>query len=185
MLDTTRVEAADIVLRTARPRDRDALDRLRLLSLQRFLDPTLSASQQRTLREHTQFDPRLVEDGTYFVLEVGGRIAASGGWSRRAALVRRAGDTAEEERFLDPSCDPAAVRAMYTHPDFARMGLGTILLAFAETAARLAGFRRAELIATTAGRGLYLARGWRDVSRIALGPDDGSAIDAFLMQRDL
>jgi GNAT superfamily N-acetyltransferase len=47
---------------------------------------------------------------------------------------------------------------MYTHPDFARMGLGTILLAAAETAARLAGFRRAELIATSAGRELYRAR---------------------------
>jgi GNAT superfamily N-acetyltransferase len=74
---------------------------------------------------------------------------------------------------------------MYTHPDFARMGLGTNLLAAAETAARLAGYRRAELIATSAGRELYLTRGWREASRITLGPDDGSAIVAFLMQRDL
>jgi len=185
MLDTTRLEAARIALGKAGPQDRDALERLRLLSLQRLLEPSLLTAQRRTLRAYTEFDPRLVEDGTYYVLEVNGRIAASGGWSRRAALVRRAGDIPGKERFLDPSCDPAAVRAMYTHPDFARMGLGTILLAAAETGARLAGFRRAELIATSAGRELYLARGWREASRITLGPDDGSAIDAFLMQRDL
>jgi len=74
---------------------------------------------------------------------------------------------------------------MYTHPDFVRKGLGTILLAAAETAARLAGFRRAELIATSAGRELYLVRGWREASRMTLGPDDDSAIDVSLMQRDL
>jgi GNAT superfamily N-acetyltransferase len=156
-----------------------------LLSLQGLLAPSLAASQRRTLHAYTRFDPHLVEDGTYHVLEIDGRIAASGGWSRRAALIRGPGETSAEERFLDPSCDAAAVRAMYTHPDFARMGLGTILLATAEAAARLAGFRRAELIATSTGRALYLARGWRDVSHITLGPDDGSAIDVFLMQRNL
>jgi hypothetical protein len=74
---------------------------------------------------------------------------------------------------------------MYTHPDFARLGLGSILLAAAESAARLAGFGWAELIATSAGRALYLARGWREVGRITLGPDDGSAIQASLMERAL
>jgi GNAT superfamily N-acetyltransferase len=74
---------------------------------------------------------------------------------------------------------------MYTHPDFARLGLASILLAASETAARLAGFGWAELIATSAGRALYLARGWREVGRITLGPDDGSSIEASLMERAL
>ena len=147
--------------------------------------PSLSEPQRRTLYEYTEFDPRLIEDGTYYVLEVGGRIVASGGWSRRGALSLRGGHAAAPKRILDPLRDPAAIRAMYTHPDFARLGLGSILLAASESAVRLAGFGRAELVATSAGRKLYLARGWKEVERITLGPDDGSAIEASLMERAL
>jgi GNAT superfamily N-acetyltransferase len=185
MLDATPGYTIGLNLRSAMPTDSDELARLRPLSLQRLMAPSLSEPQRRTLHEYTEFDPRLIQDGTYYVLEVDGRIAASGGWSRRGALSPRGGHAAAQERFLDPSRDPAAVRAMYTHPDFARLGLGSILLAAAETAARLAGFARAELSATSAGRQLYLARGWRDVKRITLGPDDGSAIEASLMERAL
>ncbi len=185
MLDATPDLLPGLGLRRATPTDRDALDRLRRLSLQRLMAPLISEPQRRTLCEYTEFDPRLIEDGTYYVLEVDGRIAASGGWSRRGALSPRGGHAARQERFSDPLRDPAAIRAMYTHPDFARLGLGSVLLATAEAAARLAGFARAELIATSAGRELYLARGWREVRRITLGPNDGSAIEASLMDRDL
>jgi GNAT superfamily N-acetyltransferase len=184
MLDATPVHTVGLGLRTATAADHEDLARLRLLSLQRLMAPALSETQRRTLHEYTEFDPRLVEDGTYYVLEVDGRIVASGGWSRRGALSPRGGDTAQEQ-VRDPSRDPAAIRAMYTDPDLARLGLGSILLAAAETAARLAGFGRAELIATAAGRELYLARGWRETTRITLGPDDGSAIEASLMERSL
>lgn len=185
MLDATFAQTIGLSLRKATPTDRAELDRLRRLSLRRLMAPSLTEPQRRTLHEYTEFDPRLIEDGTYYVLEVDGQIAASGGWSRRGALSPRGCCAVAPERVLDPSRDPAAIRAMYTHPDFARLGLGTILLAASEAAARLAGFRRAELIATSAGRALYLARGWREVRRISLGPDDGSAIDASLMERTL
>jgi GNAT superfamily N-acetyltransferase len=185
MLDATFARPGGLGLRRATPRDREELEALRRLSLQRLMAPSLTEPQQRTLYEYTALDARLIDDGTYYILDVDSRIAASGGWSRRAALVRRPGGDAAPERFLDASSDPAAIRAMYTHPDFARLGFGSILLAAAEAAARLAGFGRAELIATSAGRELYLARGWRQMRRIRLGPDDGSAIEASLMERTL
>ncbi len=65
------------------PADIAELDRLRRLSLERLMAPSLNECQRRTLYEYTEFDPRLIRDGTYYVLEVGGRLAASGGWSRR------------------------------------------------------------------------------------------------------
>lgn len=185
MLDATFAHPDSLGLRRAAPSDREALDHLRRLSLERLMAPTLTEPQRRTLYAYTAFDGRLIGDGTYFVLEIDGRIAASGGWSRRAALVNHRGDDVPPERFLDARHDPAIIRAMYTHPDYSRLGLGSILLAAAEAAARLAGFGRAELIATSAGRELYLARGWRVVRRIALGGDDDSAIEASLMERAL
>lgn len=185
MLDATPPQPVGLGLRRAAPADCEDLDRLRRLSLQRLMAPSLSEPQRRTLYEYTRFDPRLIGDGTYYVLEVDGRIAASGGWSRRGALTPRGPHAAAREQLLDPAHEPAAIRAMYTHPDLARLGLGSILLAAAESAARLAGFRRAELIATSAGRELYLARGWRESRRITLGADDDSAIEASLMERAL
>ena len=34
-------------------------------------------------------DTQLIEDGTYFVIEMDGSLAGCGGWSRRATFVRR------------------------------------------------------------------------------------------------
>lgn len=185
MLVATFAQHGGLGLRRATPLDCGELDRLRRLSLERLMAPSLTEPQRRTLYEYTAFDARLIDDGTYYVLEVEGRVVASGGWSRRGALSPRGCHAAAPERFLDPSRHPAAIRAMYTHPDFARIGLGSILLAASEASARLAGFCKAELIATSAGRKLYRARGWREVERIMLGPDDGSAIEASLMERAL
>jgi len=41
---------------------------------------------------------------------------------------------------LDPAVDAARVRAMYTHPDFARRGVGALILRLCEQAARGEGF---------------------------------------------
>ena len=44
---------------------------------------------------------------------------------------------------------------MYTDPDYVRRGIGRMVLAANEAAARAAGFKRAELMATLAGEPLY------------------------------
>jgi GNAT superfamily N-acetyltransferase len=50
---------------------------------------------------------------------------------------------------------------MYTHPAFTRRGVGRLILALCEDAARAEGFSRAELVATMAGLPLYAACGYR------------------------
>lgn len=127
----------------------------------------LSPEQVAASRAVMGLDTQLVADGTYFMAEAGGRIAGCGGWSRRATLY--GGDHSaglREPRLLDPATEPARVRAMYTHPDFARMGVGRRILATCETAAREAGFARAELMATLAGEPLYRAAGYGEIERI-------------------
>jgi len=46
---------------------------------------------------------------------------------------------------LDPAIDAARVRAIFVAPEFARQGLGSLLLETAENAAAAAGFRRFEM----------------------------------------
>src|SRR5688572_21939816 len=74
-------------------------------------------------------DTQLVADRTYFVIEREGALAGCGGWSRRATLY--GGDHSSDLRdpaLLDPSVDAARVRAMYTHPDHVRRGVGRLIL---------------------------------------------------------
>ncbi len=52
---------------------------------------------------------------------------------------------------------------MYTHPGFARRGIGRMVLDLCEAAARGAGFAAAELTATMGGLPLYRACGYVEV----------------------
>jgi GNAT superfamily N-acetyltransferase len=56
---------------------------------------------------------------------------------------------------------------MYTHPDWTRRGIGTLLLDLGEAAARAAGFKHIELGSTVPGEPLYLARGYVEFDREA------------------
>jgi GNAT superfamily N-acetyltransferase len=183
MLDTGQASSS-IVVRPAKPTDLSEIERMRQLSIRHLLFPGLGDDERQALTAVMPFDAQLVADGTYFVAEVGGRIAAGGGWSRRSALFRGAGSDGREH-FLNPETDPAVIRAMYTHPDFARSGLGSLLLSTAEAAARIAGFRSARLIATPSGERLYLSRGWRVQGKIRLGPEPGPSIEVSVMTRPL
>ena len=106
-------------------------------------------------------DRRLIEDGTYLLAEDGGVLVGCGGWSARATLFGGdAGVVPREPRALDPATEPARIRAMYTDPRQVRRGIGRAILRRCEAAARAAGFRRAELMATLAGVPLYRACGY-------------------------
>jgi GNAT superfamily N-acetyltransferase len=111
-------------------------------------------------------DTQLIEDGTYFVIESQGAVVGCGGWSRRATLFGGDHTAGRDARPLDPTADPARVRAMYTRPDFARRGVGRLVLSLCERAAAAEGFRRAELMATLAGEPLYRACGYVEIERI-------------------
>src|SRR5277367_5510663 len=89
-------------------------------------------------------DSQLIADGTYFVaLTEDGELAGCGGWSFRKTLY--GGDHQVEKiapERLDPTVDAAKVRAIFVHPRFARKGLGSMILAAAESAAAAQGFRQ-------------------------------------------
>lgn len=126
----------------------------------------LDADQIASSRMIMGLDRQLVADGTYFVVESGGRIAGCGGWSRRATLYGGDHTPGRDAALLDPAIDAARVRAMYTHPDYARRGVGRLILRLCEDAARAEGFRRLELMATLSGRALYLPSGYADIEAI-------------------
>lgn len=152
--------------RLAAASDLAALAALMDAAIAELQKPYLDAAQIAASRTIMGLDTQLIEDGTYFVVEVEGTIAGCGGWSRRATLYGGDRSPGRNAAFLDPRKDPARVRAMYTHPAFARRGVGRLILSLCEEAARVEGFHRVELMATMAGEPLYRACGYHPVEPV-------------------
>ena len=175
-------------MRTSRLATEADLPALRLLMtraidtlLGAFLDPAAVAASHAVMGLDTQ----LVSDRTYFVIEEDGAIAGCGGWSRRATLY--GGDHTEgtrDDALLDPAHDAARTRAMYTDPDFARRGIGRLILMLCERAAAAEGFTRMELMATAAGVPFYEASGY---AALAYAPRtvDGTVVPLVRMSKHL
>ncbi len=134
-------------------------------------------------------DRRMIEDGTYFVIEGDNdneeQIVACGGWSRRRTPFGGDHSPRKDDSFLDPQCDAARVRAFFVHPEHARRGLGTILLNTCEAAARASGFARVELTSTLTGVALYKARGFEPKERLELPLRNGATLPVVRMEKDL
>jgi len=131
-------------------------------------------------------DSRLIADGTYFVaFAEGGELAGCGGWSFRKTLY--GGDHQIEKvvpERLDPASDAAKVRAIFVHPKFARMGLGSLILATAEGAAVAQGFSRFEMGSTLTGVTLYTLKGYREMSRVMVPVGCGEEIEVVRMVKE-
>jgi GNAT superfamily N-acetyltransferase len=130
-------------------------------------------------------DSQLLADQTYFVIESGGVIAASGGWSKRATLYGGDQTKGEVDPLLDPAVDAARIRAFYVAPDFARRGLARQLYAACELAAVAAGFRRFRLGATLPGVPLYEALGFTGATRVAAPMRNGLVLPVVRMERTI
>lgn len=152
--------------RLATPADAPALAALMDAAISELQKPFLSEAEIASSRLIMGIDTQLIEDGTYFVVEKGERIAGCGGWSRRNTLYGGNQSPGRDAALLDPATDPARVRAMYTHPDFTRRGVGRLILRLCEEAARREGFARMALMATLAGLPLYRACGYGEVEQV-------------------
>ena len=140
---------------------------------------------ESALRHLFGVDTQLVDDGTYYVVEQGQVLAAAGGWSRRRTLFGGDRWKREADDLLDPSREPARIRAFFVHPDWSRRGLGRRLFETAMRDALAAEFRRMELMATLPGEPLYQALGFRLDERVALELPDGVRVPLVRMSREI
>ena len=171
--------------RLATVADLPALGKLMDRAIATLQSDFLSPEQVEASRAIMGIDSQLVQDGTYFIVEHGDRIAGCGGWSRRATLY--GGDHSKElrePRLLDPASEPARVRAMYTDPDFARQGVGRLILRLCEQAAAADGYAAIQLMATMSGEPLYRAAGYIPIDPAA-DVIDGVTVPLLKMGKSL
>jgi GNAT superfamily N-acetyltransferase len=133
-------------------------------------------------------DTQLIADGTYYAVERGSTLVAAGGWSIRRTLfggdqLKQDGDIGDA--LLDPGTSPARIRAFFVDPFWARRGLGRLLYTECERAARAAGFRAFELVATLPGEPLYAALGFTVTERYALDLPEGVSLPVARMIRTI
>ncbi|PVH93184.1 hypothetical protein DM02DRAFT_619463 [Periconia macrospinosa] len=136
-------------------------------------------------------DTLLIHDKTYFILSPissPSTIAACGGWSFRRTLY--GADTAPTHLRLpekrDPATERASIRAIFTHPEWARKGLGTMVMRYCEERAREGGFERLEMGSTLSGVSLYEKCGYtRSGKEDVIRCSNGEGIRIVHMVKDL
>jgi GNAT superfamily N-acetyltransferase len=146
-------------------------------------------------------DSQLISDGTYFVAESSaglrpateppGRrrdesiIVACGGWSKRRTLYGGDQFAGRQDSLLNPAQDAAKIRAFFVHPDWARRGIGSMILNACERAAAEAGFRRLEMGSTLSGIPFYRARGYAEIENQEVPMNDGTTLPVVRMAKNL
>ncbi|HEY7382723.1 MAG TPA: GNAT family N-acetyltransferase [Beijerinckiaceae bacterium] len=163
------------VMRAAGPKDRLELLSMQALSMRVLGSGYYTAAQIEAFLAHVgTMDDFLLHEGTYYVVEEDGVIAASGGWSRRrpnyANVLRPAGYAATSL---------PKIRSVFVHPVWARRGFARELMQRSELEAQLARHDEIELTATLAGVPLYETLGYKVVTHLPVTLPGG--IDMLLV----
>jgi GNAT superfamily N-acetyltransferase len=190
---------ANIHLRLAVPEDVPALRELINKSVRGLQTLDYSPAQiEGALQTVFGVDSQLIADGTYIVAEAERNavardeaapqpfeliIVACGGWSKRKTLFGSDHWTGREDALLDPLRDAAKIRAFFVHPDWARRGVGSMILQACEDAARSTGFTRFEMGATLTGAKLFGARDYVAVKRISIPLANGELLPVIHMEK--
>lgn len=136
-------------------------------------------------------DTQLIADGTYFAAEAPdpqtgqSLIVACGGWSQRKTLYGGDQFAGREDSLLDPAHDAAKIRAFFVHPEYARQGIGSLILQACEHTAISAGFTRLEMGATLSGVAFYRAKGYVEVEHQAVPLSNGETLPIVRMRKEI
>ena len=185
-----------IRIRLAKVRDIPSLSELIAASVRGLQSGDYSTAQlESALRTVYGVDTQLISDGTYFAAEEtessvgqssgGPLLVGCGGWSKRTTLYGGDQFVGREDSLLDPAKDAAKIRAFFVHPQWARRGIGGMILDACEAAACAAGFRRLEMGATLTGVPFYRAKGYVELEAAEVPLGDGLALPIVRMGKHM
>ena len=165
--------------------DIPAIENLMELSINQLLGPLLTADQLEASFDSMGLDNQLIEDGTYFMIFSKEIFIGCGGWSNRETLFGGNHTPNRDDQFLDPKKDSARIRAMYTHPDWIRKGVGSLVMNLGEEAAKNLGFKKCELMATQSGILLYETRGYEPIEEVLYKAKSGKTVPMVRMEKEI
>jgi GNAT superfamily N-acetyltransferase len=182
-----------ISIRKAVPEDIPVLHQLIDASVRRLQTADYTPRQiEAALKTVYGVDTQLIADGTYFVAEAmpsedGSEplLVGCGGWSQRKTLFGGDQWSARQNDLLDPARDAAKIRAFFVHPDWARCGIGSMILRACEDEASSAGFKRLEMGATLSGVPFYRAKGYAALENVDVPLSDGESLPIVRMAKEI
>ena len=74
---------------------------------------------------------------------------------------------------------------MYTHPDWVRQGIGSMVMNLGEGAAKKLGFKQCELMATQSGKLLYETQGYEALEDILYKTAAGQTVPMIKMKKNI
>lgn len=111
-------------------------------------------------------DVQLIDDATYYVVEIENQLIGCGGWSYRKTLFGSSESVTRDSNTLMPGRDAAKIRAFFIKPEYARHGIGTKIMSMCESIAYSNGFQKLELLATLTGYKFYRRLGFVVIEEI-------------------
>jgi len=178
-----RALAAKTSLRKAVRADVPAIEAMHFLSVQALGAADYSPAEIEAFLGYLgTYDPTLIDDGSYYVIELQGQVIASGGWSERLPHPSESDAERLRQQFsLSPNS--AKIRSIFVHPRYARLGLGSRIVEFVESEAMAAGHRLLELWATLTGVPLYRKLGYQELGSLFIPADNGTELPAVHMAK--
>jgi N-acetylglutamate synthase-like GNAT family acetyltransferase len=175
-----------MIIRKAIMEDRDAIQQLiadsaRRLSREHYTDLEIETAIETVFG----VDTSLIEDRTYFAVEIDGQLAGCGGWSKRKTLFGGDQYTSRDVGYIDPKSEPAKIRAFFIHPDHARKGIARAIVNQCEKEAREQGFHALELLSTLPGIEFYKSCGFIETGTLDLDLTDQVKLKFVPMRKEL
>ncbi len=150
-------------------------------SIRGLLAPLIDKNELEASFDSMGLDDQLIKDGTYFLITDKDSLVGSGGWSNRKTLFGGNHTSNRDDNYLDPALDAAKIRAMYTHPDWSRKGVGSLIINLAEKEIQKVGFKKCELMATQSGVPLYKHHGYSEIEEFIYKSSRGNVVKMLKM----
>ena len=150
-------------------------------SIHGLLAPLIDINELEASFDSMGLDDQLIKDGTYFLITDKESLVGSGGWSNRKTLFGGNHTSNRDNSYLDPVLDAAKIRAMYTHPDWSRKGVGSLIINLAEKEIQKVGFKKCELMATQSGVPLYKHYGYSEIEEFIYKSSRGNVVKMLKM----
>lgn len=171
--------------RLATPQDLADIRLLMESSIKKVLGKMLDNAQLEASYESMGLDTQLIEDNSYFLVFSKDHLIGSGGFSYRKTLFGGNHTPNRSDDFLKPGVDAAKIRAMYTHPDWTRKGVGSLILELSENSSLEMGFDKCELMATVSGILMYEKKGYELIEKVEYKSKAGNTVPMFKMLKTL
>ena len=173
------------IYRKATLKDSPEIEFLMNLSINEIIGKIVDERQLEAAKESMGLDTQLVEDGSYFLVFEKEQLIGAGGYSLRSTLFGGDHTPNRSDTMLEPGRDFAKIRAMYTHPDWIRKGVGSLVMNLGEEAAKNLGFKKCELMATLSGVLLYENQGYEPIEDVIYKAKSGKTVSMVRMEKEI